>query len=116
MTAGVVSALDLPRDQKIHEEELEVIDLDDDGLPVRRNSTYAACVEKRKVLERKFGCSDIQKKLGEADNYAKIKFLRQIYEEFDEDGSGEIDLGEFFVCLQTCGFRVSRAAAMVVMK
>jgi len=73
------------------------------------------CFERRIALEKKFG-GDIQVKLTEADNFKKIRFLEQIFEEFDVDKNGQMDMHEFLVVLRTCGFRVSKPAAMSIMK
>lgn len=80
----------------------------------RRKAKWDNCVEKRKVLEEHMG-GDIQQKLMQADSHEKAAFLKKIFREFDEDGSGGMDMDEFFICLQTCGFRVSKAAALAIM-
>lgn len=76
---------------------------------------YQTCQEHRQVLEKKFG-GDIQTKLLQADNFEKIRFLQDIFKEFDVDDSGEMDMHEFLLALRTCGFRVSSAAALSIMK
>lgn len=78
-------------------------------------SSNAACSQHRTALEKKFG-GNIQAKLLEADNLEKVNFLQDIFREFDVDNSGQMDMKEFFLTLRTCGFRVSRAAAMSIMK
>lgn len=92
-----------------HEDELET------EVQQSRLSSYDVCLEHRAILEKKFG-GDIQVKLMEADNLKKIHFLEQIFEEFDADKSGQMDMHEFFVALRTCGFRVSMPAALSIMK
>lgn len=81
----------------------------------RRASDDAVCVQHRLALEKKFG-GNIQTKLIEAGSFEKVQFLQEIFKEFDVDNSGEMDMQEFFVTLRTCGFKVSRAAAMAIMK
>lgn len=84
------------------------------GVHIAQLRDYSFCLERRANLEKKFG-GDIQVKLTQADSFKKIQFLEQIFDEFDEDKNGQMDLKEFFVALHTCGFRVSMPAALSIL-
>lgn len=81
----------------------------------KRSSDYGIRMQHRLALENKFG-GDIQAKLLQANDFQKVKFLQEIFNEFDEDNSGELDMREFFIILRTCGFRVSMPAAVSIMQ
>lgn len=107
-----------PSSMGSHEQKKDYEEFDDElekEVQRRQLSSYDVCLERRATLEKKIG-GDIQVKLMEADTFKKIHFLEQVFHEFDDDKSGEIDMHEFFVALRTCGFQVSMPAALSIMK
>jgi len=107
-----------PSSMGSHEQKKDYEEFEDElekEVQRRQLSSYDVCLERRATLEKKIG-GDIQVKLMEADTFKKFHFLEQVFHEFDDDKSGEIDMHEFFVALRTCGFQVSMPAALSIMK